>query len=87
MKYLVVLALAFLSGCASTSDIESLQGQIDSLKPKIAAIADDASSAKLAADQALIRAALAEAAANRAANSAAEINEKLDRLFKKAQHK
>lgn len=88
MKFLVVMAsLAMLAGCASTSDIESLQAQIDVLKPKINAVAEDAASAKASAEEAKVRAAAAEVAANKAANSAAQISEKLDRFFQKTQYK
>ena len=74
----LVAVAALATGCASTSDIENLQGQIDSLKPQVSAASADAASAKAAA---------AEAAANRAAQYAQDTNSKLDRLFKKSQHK
>ena len=74
----LVAVAALATGCASNSDIQNLQGQIDSLKPQVSSAAADAASAKAAA---------AEAAANRAAQYAQDTNSKLDRMFKKSQHK
>ena len=76
----VILGTSLAIGCASTGDLEKLQGDIDSLKAQTAAIsakADSAASdAKAAADS-----------ANRAAASAAETNQKLDRMLNKAMMK
>ena len=74
----LVAVAALATGCATNGDIENLQGQIDSLKPQVAAASADAASAKAAA---------AEAAANRAAQYAQDTNSKLDRMFAKSQHK
>ena len=76
----LVAVAALATGCASQSDITNLQGQIDALKPQVSAASADAAAAKAAA-------AAAEAAANRAAQYAQDTNAKLDRLFKKSQHK
>lgn len=83
--FVAVAALA--TGCATNGDIENLQGQIDSLKPQISAASADAASAKAAAAEAAAKAAAAEAAANRAAQYAQDTNSKLDRMFRKSQHK
>jgi len=83
----VVAVAALATGCASTSDIENLQGQIDTLKPQVSAAASDAAAAKASAAEASAKAAAAEAAANRAAQYAQDTNSKLDRMFKKSQHK
>ena len=71
-------------GCASTSDIENLQSQVDGLKTSVASAASDAQSALAAANDAAAKAAAAEAAANRAAQYAQDTNSKLDNLFKKS---
>jgi len=76
----LVAVAALATGCASQSDIDNLQGQIDTLKPQVSAAAADAAAAKASA-------AAAEAAANRAAQYAQDTNAKLDRMFKKSQHK
>ena len=83
----LVAVAALATGCATNGDIENLQGQIDALKPQVSAAASDAASAKAAAAEASARASAAEAAANRAAEYAQDTNSKLDRLFKKSQHK
>lgn len=86
MKQLLLLTL-LLTGCASTSDIENLQGQINSLDVRITNVAEDARTAKEAAIQAGIKANEAAVSSNRAAQYAQEVNAKLDRLFKKTQLK
>lgn len=83
LKLSVVALIAGLAvGCASTSDIDNLQGQINTLKTDVAGAKDAAASANTAASDAASKAAAAEAAANRAANTAEEVNTKLDRMFK-----
>lgn len=71
----IALTAGLAVGCASSSDIDNLQGQINTLKTDVAG-------ASAAATDASSKAAAAEAAANRAANTAQEVNTKLDRMFK-----
>ena len=79
IKLSAVVAIAALAtGCASTSDLEALDARVGTLEGKVATASADAASAKAAA---------AEAAANRAAQYAQDTNSKLDRMFKKSQHK
>ncbi len=81
MKLSMVAVVALLAvGCASTSDIENLQSQIDGLKTSVAQASADAASASS-------QAAAAEAAANRAAQYAQDTNSKLDSMFKKSMMK
>ena len=87
MKVLMILALAFLAGCASSSDVERLQAQIDSLQPQVVSLSAGVAEAKQNSALALQKASAAEAAAVKAAESCAEINTKLDRLFKHAKLK
>ncbi|MBZ4202019.1 MAG: hypothetical protein LAC70_02730 [Methylovulum sp.] len=84
---IVALTLTFVAGCASTSDIENLQSQIDGLKTSVAQASSDAASAQSAANDAASRAAAAESAANRAAQYAQDTNSKLDNMFKKSMMK
>lgn len=84
---MIALAVSFVVGCASTSDIENLQSQIDGLKTSVAQASSDAASAQSAANDAASRAAAAESAANRAAQSAQETNMKLDEMFKHTMRK
>ena len=79
----VILLAGFATGCASTSDIDSLQSQVDGLKSQIATASSDAASAKASAAEAAAKAGAAESAANRAARYAEDTNSKLDRMFKK----
>lgn len=83
----LVAVAALATGCASQSDFDALKADVDSLKPQVATASADAASAKAAAAEAAAKAAAAEAAANRAAQYAQDTNSKLDRLFKKSQHK
>ncbi len=88
MKLAAVFAAAgLMTGCASTSDIDNLQAQIDSLKTQISSASSDAATAQAAASEAAAKAAAAEAAANRAAQYAQDTNSKLDRMFKKSMMK
>jgi outer membrane murein-binding lipoprotein Lpp len=80
---MVAFAVSLLVGCASSSDIDNLQSQIDGLKTSVAQASSDAASANSAASDAASRAAAAESAANRAAEAAALTNTKLDDLFHK----
>ncbi len=83
----VVLAAGLATGCASTSDIDKLQEQINGLKGQVSTASSDASQAKQSAADAATKAAAAEAAANRAAQYAQDTNSKLDRMFKKSMMK
>ena len=83
----VVLAAGLATGCASTSDIDKLQEQIDGLKSQVSTASSDAAQAKQSAAEAASKAAAAEAAANRAAQYAQDTNSKLDRMFKKSMMK
>jgi len=83
----IVLTAGLATGCASTSDIENLQTQIDVLTAQISTASADSAKAQAAAAEAAAKAAAAEAAANRAAQYAQDTNSKLDRMFKKSMMK
>ncbi len=88
MKIVMFAVLAIMAtACATSSDIENLQGQIDSLKPQVSSASSAAIQATRLAEIASARAGAAETAANRAAQYAKDTNEKLDRMFNKAQYK
>ncbi len=78
----IALTAGLAVGCASTSDIDNLQGQINAMKSDVTSAKDAAASANSAATDAASRAAAAEAAAKRAADTADQVNTKLDRMFK-----
>ena len=83
----LVIVAGLAVGCASNSDIENLQGQINNLKTDVSSAKSAANAANTAATDAASRASAAEAAANRAAASAQETNSKLDRMFKSSMMK
>ncbi len=77
---MIALAASLVVGCATNSDIENLQTQIDGLKTSVAQASSDAASAQSAAAD-------AKAAAERAAQYAQDTNSKLDNMFKKSMMK
>ncbi len=77
---MIALAASLMVGCATNSDIENLQTQIDGLKTSVAQASSDAASAQSAAAD-------AKAAAERAAQYAQDTNSKLDNMFKKSMMK
>ena len=81
---MIAMAATLIVGCATNSDIENLQSQIDGLKISVEQASFDAQSA--AADAAS-KGSAAEYAANRAAQHAKDTNRKLDNMFKKAMMK
>ena len=77
---MIALTASLMVGCATNSDIENLQTQIDGLKTSVAQASSDAASAQSAAAD-------AKAAAERAAQYAQDTNSKLDNMFKKSMMK
>ncbi len=78
----VVLSAGLFVGCATNSDIESLQSQIDGLSDQTAKALSEAGAANAAASSAAESAAAAEVAAIEAARLSEDTNSKLDRMFK-----
>ena len=83
----IVLSAGLAVGCATNSDIEGLQSQVDSLKTQVTQASADAAAAKTAANAANAAAARAASAAESAGSYAQETNSKLDRMFKKSMMK
>ncbi|SJM95471.1 Lpp/OprI family alanine-zipper lipoprotein [Crenothrix polyspora] len=77
---MIALASSLVVGCATNSDIENLQSQIDGLKTSVTQASADASSAQAAASE-------AKDAANRAASASEEANRKLDKMFEHTMRK
>ena len=73
---MLVLISTSLIGCATNSDIQNIQTQIDGLKTSVAQASSDAASAQTAAND-------AKTAAERAAQYSEDASSKLDRIFKK----
>ncbi len=81
MKVSLIAMVASLAvGCATSSDVENLQTQIDGLKTSVAQASSDAAAAQSAAAD-------AKAAAERAAQYAQDTNSKLDSMFKHSMQK
>lgn len=84
---MIALALSLVTACATTSDIENLQSQVNSLDTSVKQASSDAASAQATAADAAAKAAAAEAAANRAAELSEDANNKLDKRFKRSMMK
>lgn len=76
----MLLALAGLGGCATTSDVDALRADLQKANETASQAAADAASAKKDA-------AAAKTAAEEARDTAQDTNEKLDRMFKKSMYK
>ena len=72
---MIALVLSLLAACATTSDVENLQSQVNGLDTSVKQASADAASAKA-------KAADAVAAANQAAQLSQDANSKLDKKFK-----
>ncbi len=77
---MIAMALSLLAACATTSDIENLQSQVNGLDTSVKQASADAASAQATAAE-------ATTAANQAAQLSKEANSKLDRKFKRSMMK
>jgi murein lipoprotein len=84
---MIALALSLVTACATTSDVENLQSQVNGLDTSVKQASADAASAKTTAADAAAKAEAAEAAADRAAQLSQEANNKLDKKFKRSMMK
>ena len=84
---MIALAVSLVAGCATTSDVENLQSQVNGLDTSVKQASADAASAQTTAADAAAKAQAAEAAANRAAELSQEANNKLDKKFKRSMMK
>ena len=84
---MITLALSLVTACATTSDVENLQSQVDGLNTSTKQASADAVSAQNTAADAAAKAEVAEAAANKAAQLSQEANSKLDKKFKRSMMK
>ena len=84
---IIALVLSLVTACATTSDVENLQSQVNGLDTSVKQASADAASAQTTAADAAARAAAAETAANRAAQLSQDANSKLDKKFKRSMMK
>lgn len=73
----IALALSLLAACATTSDVDNLQSQVDGLDTSVKQVSADSASAKATSADAV-------AAANQATKLSQEANSKWDKKFKKS---
>jgi hypothetical protein len=79
---MITLAFSLVAACATTSDVENLQSQVNGLDTSVKQASADAASAQTTAADAAARSEAASAAANRAAQLSQDANSKLDKKFK-----
>ena len=84
---MIALAVSLVVGCATTSDVENLQSQVNGLDTSVKQASADAASAQTTAADAAAKAQAAEAAANRASELSQEANSKLDKKFRRSMMK
>ena len=84
---LTAMVFSLITACATNSDIENLQSQVNGLDTSVKQASSDANNAQSTAASAATKAEAAEAAANRAAQLSQDANDKLDKKFKKSMRK
>ena len=84
---MIALAYTLVTACATTSDIENLQSQVNGLDSSVKQASADANRAQTTAADAAAKADAASEAANRAAELSEQANSKLDRKFKRSMMK
>ena len=72
---MIAMALSLLTACATTSDVENLQSEVNGLDSSVKQASADAASAQATAAE-------AASEANRAAQLSQDANNKLDKKFK-----
>jgi outer membrane murein-binding lipoprotein Lpp len=77
---MIALTLSLVVACATTSDVENLQSQVNGLDTSVKQASADAAKARATA-------AAAEDAANQAAQLSQEANSKMDKKFKRSMTK
>lgn len=80
----IVGAFVGLSGCASTSTTDDLQSQINAIQADVATAKADAAAANAKATEAM---SIANQANSKAISTEADINARIDRMFKKTMQK
>jgi len=79
---MITVAFSLVAACATTSDVENLQSQVNGLDTSVKQASADAVSAQTTSADAAARAEAAEIAAKRAAQLSQDANNKLDKKFK-----
>lgn len=87
MKFVALFLIAFLSGCASTTNLDRIERQVDALQVRVSKLETQIRDTNHLAKLALQQAEFARIAADKAAESSEEINVKLDKLFELSRKK
>jgi hypothetical protein len=83
----MALTVSLVTACATTSDVENIQSQVNGLDTSVKQASADAANAKTTAADAAARSEAAEASANRAAELSQDTNRKLDKHFHRSMMK
>jgi len=87
-KISMLLGIAILaSGCATTSSVEELESKVSILESKLARVNINVAEANATADNAEIKAGIADSRSIQAMTLSTETAEKVNRLFRKTQMK
>jgi len=84
---MITLTFSLITACASNSDVEDLQSQVNGLDASIKQASANSASAQATAADAAAKAGAAEAAANQAAQLSQDANRKLAKTFKRSMNK
>ena len=81
---MMAMVFSLVTACATTSDVEELQAQVNGLDTSVKQASADAASAQTTAADAAAKSAAAEAAANQAAQLSQDSHAKLNKKFRKS---
>ena len=81
---MIALAFSLITACATTSDVEDLQSQVNGLDTSVKQASVNAASAQTTAADAAAKAEAAKAAASEAAQLSEDANTKLNKKFRRS---
>ena len=84
---MIALTFSLITACATTSDVEDLQSQVNGLNTSVKEASANAASAQTTAADAAVKAEAAKVAASEAAQLSEDANTKLNKKFKRSMMK
>ena len=84
---IIALAFSLITACATTSDVEDLQSQVNGLDASVKLASENAANAQTTTADAAAKAEAAKAAASEAAQLSEDANTKLNKKFKRSMMK
>lgn len=84
---MIALIFSLVTACATTSDVENLQSQVNGLDTSVKQASANAASAQTTAADAAAKAEAAKTAASQAAQLSEDANTKLNKKFKRSMMK